>query len=86
MYASIHTGEFKIYVELEDGCGNGYNSKEKKPEYVSVNTNREQVLIDEPNLGNSESSAVTVTRTQPKPKPKPITGNQNTQLYHFFFH
>jgi hypothetical protein len=37
----IHTGEFRICVEIYDGIessgGNGYNSEEKKPEYISVN-------------------------------------------------
>ena len=37
----IETGDFRIYVTvLSDNLyayGNGYNSEEKKPEYVSIN-------------------------------------------------
>jgi hypothetical protein len=44
----IDNGEFQICVELWDGlqgCGNGYDGKEKKPENVYVNIHRMQVLL-----------------------------------------
>lgn len=58
--ALVETGDFRICVRLYDGvegCGIGYNSPEKKPEYVSVNIQRQQVLIDESNSGQSQSQS-----------------------------
>jgi hypothetical protein len=51
-------GEFRICVTLNDGpegCGNGYDVKEKKPENIYVNIHRMQVLLG--NKGNSQSQS-----------------------------
>jgi hypothetical protein len=57
----IETGDFRICVTaLSDNlyaCGNGYNSEEKKPEYVSVNLFRSLVYADEDANSNSASSS-----------------------------
>ena len=57
----VETGDFRICVTaLSDNlyaCGNGYNSKEKKPEYVSVNLFRNLVYADEDTSSNSASSS-----------------------------
>lgn len=57
----IETGDFRICVTaLSDNlyaCRNGYNSEEKKPEYVSVNLFRSLVYADEDTNSNSASSS-----------------------------
>ena len=57
----VETGDFRICVTaLSDNlyaCGNGYNSKEKKPEYVSVNLFRNLVYADKDISSNSASSS-----------------------------
>jgi hypothetical protein len=54
----VDNGEFLICVTLNDGpegCGNGYDGKEKKLENVYVNIHRMQVLLG--NEGNSQSQS-----------------------------
>lgn len=58
----IDTGSFEICIRLSDGaegCGDGYNSPEKKPEYVTVYIGQLDTsgLIDIPNQGNDQSQS-----------------------------
>jgi hypothetical protein len=58
----VDEGEFRICVRLNDGvegCGNGYNSPEKKPEYVNININRQQVLLGNNNAQSQSQSQET---------------------------
>jgi hypothetical protein len=57
--SQIDNGEFQICISLEDivsGCGNGYDSEEKKPEHVTVSMHSSHVLLGELN-GNSQSQS-----------------------------
>lgn len=54
----VENGEFQICITLEDsvsGCGNGYDSEEKKPEHVTVNIHSPHVLLG--NEGDSQSQS-----------------------------
>jgi hypothetical protein len=54
----IDNGEFQICVKLWDGlegCDNGYDGQEKKPENVYVNIHRMNVPVE--NEGNAQSQS-----------------------------
>jgi hypothetical protein len=56
----IENGEFQICVELWDGlqgCGNGYDEPEKKPEHVTVNIHRNLVPLNNENSQSQSQSS-----------------------------
>ena len=82
----IDTGSFEICIRLSDGaegCGDGYNSPEKKPEYVTVYIGQLDTsgLIDIPNQGNDQSQSQSQGSSNVNENSNALSQSQETKIY-----